>query len=474
MTQINWHGLYRERWNSLIHPDAISHPAKFSRALIRQIYQHAIDEGWLFVGDSVLDCFGGVGLGAFDALQHGLHWQGIELEEKFVKLGNQNIDLWQSRYAGRLPVWGTANLIQGDSRKLGEVVKKHKAAIISSPPYAGSIQQSNDGIDYSKIKSGGKNRTKGRAAIGDGYGNTGGQLSEMVNGDFEAVISSPPFVESLASDNPEKRGGLFKDVKRKNDKTLTATYGYTDGQLGIMKAGSMAVMKSPPYSVDALGHNGKPTKIDREKALHNRLNNRYGETSGQLAQLREGEFDAAICSPPFENGCEGVMRTSKFKDPAAFAKAQLHKGHAVTFEAKMAAMQRDEERASYGTSEGNIGNQSGETFWSASRLILEQCYQVLAPNAHAIFVCKDFVRNKKIVPFCEQWVRLCEAVGFRLLHVHKAWLVEPKDGQRRFDGSIDDHTVERKSFFRRLAEKKGSPRIDYEMVLCFSSQTRAK
>jgi hypothetical protein len=28
-------------------------------------------------------------------------------------------------------------------------------------------------------------------------------------------------------------------------------------------------------------------------------------------------------------------------------------------------------------------------------------------------------------------------------------------------------SVARKSFFRRLAESKGSPKIDYEQVLCF-------
>lgn len=30
----------------------------------------------------------------------------------------------------------------------------------------------------------------------------------------------------------------------------------------------------------------------------------------------------------------------------------------------------------------------------------------------------------------------------------------------------DNFTTERKSFFRRLAEKKGSPAIDWEDVIC--------
>jgi hypothetical protein len=440
----DWHGLYREKWGGIATDDSVVHPAKFSRALIRHIYEHAISDGWLVAGSRVFDCFGGVALGAFDAMRHGLHWQGVELEERFVELGNENIALWNERYSGKMPAWGTARLVQGDSRKLSEIVSKC-AAVVSSPPYAV------EALGH-KGKGSAIDEAKGlHARMNDNrYGATPGQLTQLKEGDFsavissppyehdtephgdlrpngkvlrdkqlrgyQAVISSPPFVESLASDNPEKRGGLFKDEKRKNDKTLTATYGTSPGQTGAMKA---------------------------------------------------GDFEAVISSPPFEKGCEGVMRASKFKDPEAFAIAQMSTGHGCSLEAKRAAMERDNERASYGTSADNIGNQSGETFWQASKTILEQCHAVLAPNAKAIFVCKDFVRNKQIVPFCEQWAQLCESVGFRLLHVHRCWLVEHKDAQRRFDGGVDSNDVERKSFFRRLAEKKGSPRIDFETVMCF-------
>jgi hypothetical protein len=183
--------------------------------------------------------------------------------------------------------------------------------------------------------------------------------------------------------------------------------------------------------------------------------------------MKAGQLDGLVTSPPFEKGAEGVMRAGKFKDPSAFALVQKDTGNGCSLEAKLRAMQKEDERASYGQTAGNIGNQSGDTFWSASRLILEQCYEVLAPNSHTVFVCKDFVRNKKVVPFCEQWAMLCESVGFRLIHIHRAWLVERKGSQHRLDGGEDVLDVERKSFFRRLAEKKGSPRIDYETVLCF-------
>ena len=85
--QSDWHKLYGEGWTGLIVPEAFAHPAKYSRALIRHIYQHLVDEGWLKPGDVVCDPFGGVALGALHAMKHGLHWVGVELEEKFVDLG---------------------------------------------------------------------------------------------------------------------------------------------------------------------------------------------------------------------------------------------------------------------------------------------------------------------------------------------------------------------------------------------------
>lgn len=103
--------------------------------------------------------------------------------------------------------------------------------------------------------------------------------------------------------------------------------------------------------------------------------------------------------------------------------------------------------------------------------ICSQCKRPISGSGktvggHAVFVVKSFVRDKKIVDFPGQWAQLCEAVGFRLLHHHRASLVEHSGTQGGFDEDKEIR-VERKSFFRRLAEAKGSPRIDHESVLCF-------
>ena len=92
-----WHGCYEGGWTGEIVPEAFSHPAKFSRALIQRIYQHMLEMGWISEGDKIVDPFGGVGLGGLDAMVQGLHWTGCELEPRFVELGNKNIELWNKR-----------------------------------------------------------------------------------------------------------------------------------------------------------------------------------------------------------------------------------------------------------------------------------------------------------------------------------------------------------------------------------------
>ena len=99
-------------------------------------------------------------------------------------------------------------------------------------------------------------------------------------------------------------------------------------------------------------------------------------------------------------------------------------------------------------------------------MLFRSVYQVLAPGGHAVWVLKRFVRDGKIVDFPQQWAQLCEAVGFRVVHWHKAMLVRYKGTSLTLDGEEVRHETASKSFFRRMAENRGSPKIDWEDVVC--------
>jgi len=121
---------------------------------------------------------------------------------------------------------------------------------------------------------------------------------------------------------------------------------------------------------------------------------------------------------------------------------------------------------SYGHTDGQLSDNTGDDFWMAARAIVEQVYQALKPGGHATWVCKDFVRGGERVPFSDQWRQLCEAVGFVTVHEHHALLTKDLGKQFTVSGDIIHREKKYASFFRRIAESKGSPVIDYEVVWC--------
>jgi hypothetical protein len=586
-----WTGCYKARWKGVLTDVSMRHPAKFSRGLIERIYRHAQEEGWISAGAKVLDPFGGVATGAHDAMLRGLEWYGIELEPHFVELGHGNIHLWTRRYAGKLPNYGTARILHGDSRRLLEVLKERGAeAVVSSPPYVGSNQDYEQGwktIDPEKLTQSSHNRyssnreahygdsegnlahmtpgdfsavvssppyadgcvhtggddrpgyLQGGALHGvglagqesvDPYGASAGQLGSMNPGNFDAVVASPPYadrsvapthvqgrdagalgmnegetygaadgqlgamtpgnIDAIISSPPytrslEKPNGI--DVaKLKNPKkhgpnsqaVLDPRYGSSDGQLGAMPTGTFdAAVSSPPFLQASGGtnqtHSEGPLADSRLLARHaagNKSAHAYGETDGQLSSLKDGGFDAAVSSPPFE---DSLSRDTVDAD----ARRAYAREHGISDVAHVTLVEmervgaRDQE---YGAMPGQIGNISGETFWSAAAQIVAQTYQALAPGAHAVWVVKSFVKNGKRVPFPEQWRQLCESVGFVTLHEHHAMLVEHRGTSLTLDGEEIRHEVSRKSFFRRLVESKGAPRLDFETVYCMVKPERGE
>ena len=118
----------------------------------------------------------------------------------------------------------------------------------------------------------------------------------------------------------------------------------------------------------------------------------------------------------------------------------------------------------YGQSDGQIGAEVGETYWQAMHAVYGQMFAAMKPGAVAAVVLKDYVKNKARVPLCDQSAALLESIGFTVFCRCRCWLVKRTETPGLFGEPIVE-TTERKSFFRRLAEAKGSPRIDYEEVI---------
>jgi hypothetical protein len=179
-------------------PEAFAHPAKFSRALIQRIYQHALQEGWLVAGEStVVDCFGGVSLGALDAALAGVRHISIELEPKFHELAQANIALWERKY-GHLPQWVRPVCLQGDSRMLAAVLQGAEAdGIVSSPPWVDSLESQDTTFQASA--------RPGRTNQCSSYGTAPGQLGAWCRA-VSRASSSASYARSSASGNGIDQG----------------------------------------------------------------------------------------------------------------------------------------------------------------------------------------------------------------------------------------------------------------------------
>ena len=327
-----WHGCYNDSWQGVITPDAFAHPAKYARGLIRRIYQHMLDSGYVARGDSIIDPFGGVALGGLDAMTFGLHWTGCELEPRFVELGNRNIDKWQRDLAMLNGTLGTARLLQGDSRRLLEVVGGGMAASICSPPFETTEPVRDDNFRFNGQPLG---------ATGDHYGDTPGQLGSMRSGDYGAAVSSPPYADNAAT--------------------------WVEG---------------PGARHDPIHHNG-------DNSFKASSDSGYGSTPGNVGNMRDGGFEGVVSSPPFES-------------------SDMRKGGSDLLVQQAIRRGRDPNKPGtisnttllpYGSDPANIGNDNGETFWTAARAIVEQTYAALRPGGYAAWVCKDFVRKGQRVPF---------------------------------------------------------------------------
>ena len=328
----DWYGLYCERWGDDIVPDAYAHPAKYARGLIRRIYRHLLDEGYLKPGDTVLDPFGGVALGALDAMRHGLHWRGNELEEKFVKLGRQNLLLWDRRYRSLWPdTWGSAVLTQGDSRELSRVQVE---GVVSSPPWEESVgsafgapetitirpylpqkEQVSDYLKQRRLELG-----MAQKEIAQHFPSATGGLTGCV-ANWELGLNMPTAEQwrqlkrLLSLDDRFDRGMLTEVEAQAKGRSTTGntghakmtTYGTSPGQLGTMPQGDHdAVVSSPPFG-EGETRDRSPVQAGHVADCITRAytQDKQGTTPGNLAHMEADEegLEAVVSSPPYAAGC---------------------------------------------------------------------------------------------------------------------------------------------------------------------------
>ena len=392
-----------------------------ARGVCEWIFDHLFERGWLNKGDICIDPFFGIGTTGVIGASRGVQVYGVELEHKFCRLCEENFKLhrhtWET-FGDPLPI-----CFQGDSRELGKVLGSvlfrgggrlvGADVCVGSPPYEGSVNSQSHGIDWSKAGQATGNRKRGEGCKQEEtlrsqlkYDECSeGQLGAMKSGDVDAVISSPPYQGSQQSQDGE-------------------------------------------FVMDSTDANPTARKLDSRTYFPATM-----DSDGQLTSLPAGDVaDAIVSSPPYE-GSVGTPSVGAIQQQGGWGSG-----------GDISARSENCYRAKYGESDGQLGHTTGDTFWTAAREIVQQCHAILKPGGIAVWVCKDFVRAGKRVPFSDDWRRMCEACGFETLEWIKASLIKREEQPGLFGEPVVKERA-KKSFFRRLAEAKGSPRIDHEDVL---------
>lgn len=236
--------------------------------------------------------------------------------------------------------------------------------------------------------------------------------------------------------------------------------------LAALVGEALGVVSSPPYESDGLGHPRGDGAVANDHArgfkqghTQGGLTDKYGSSPGNLGNLRPGSVDGLATSPPY---AESLQNPGGGRVEDGFGLGRSTPGVPCGPHSQIA-------QHSYGASPGQLGamppagqlgNERGPTFWQAARDIVAQCHAVLRDGAMTTWVCKNFVRNKQVVPFCDDWCRLLELCGFRVVERWRMWQ-RSKATQPDFYGGAEP-VKQHLGFFRRLAQAKGSPKIEWE------------
>ena len=248
--QQEWTGCYSGSFD-LISPESFAHPAKMAPNLCYRIIDHLEELGLLKPGATILDPMGGTGLTAICANAKGYKAITVELESKFISFQQQNKE-YAARKLGRPLDW---TIIQGDSRKLSELLQKRGVVTVTSPPYVDAVASETCGIDWSKAKDGRDKSIEGAYNPDSNFSTSTLNYSTDPNNignlkDKPISITSPPY-----EDTTESKDERFLQNKNNNGSggvIHKGEYGQSEGQIGQEKQESYLQAMSLIYQQIAL------------------------------------------------------------------------------------------------------------------------------------------------------------------------------------------------------------------------------
>lgn len=478
-----WQGCYESGRGDLFTKESNRHPAKMAVGLCYRIFLHGEQMGYWKKGDVILDPMAGIFTTGIVGGTLGYQVIGIELEEHFQELAWQNIQFADSKFHAL----GRCIILPGDARDLSKVGLVQGA--INSPPYSDQAMASQVCFKARKLYREGKVaealevlRKQEAHEIEMGWARaprSEEQLLERLRGpdthperthspqpsnSYDAAVASPPYADQQIT--PDSH---FRSAREPNRPEARS-----NGRRRYNAAIADGAINSPPYS----SLDKRPGRDLKPELIHHTEGGFRGYPKGnglQIGNLRDpkGDIDGVLSSPPWEDQQRGGNPSEAWSNPTKAAEILSQNSrqgprtrHSASPEAIRAQMERDN-LCVYGSSEGQIGNSNGETYLSAMLLVYRQLWLVLKPAGVVALVTKNPVKNKQIRRLDLDTIALMEKAGFVLIEHKCAMLAETMQHGHLFGGQ-ETRKRERKSFFKRLYEKKNPHlSVDFEDVLFF-------
>jgi DNA modification methylase len=420
-----WFGCYRGTRRDLFTPESNQHPAKMAVALCYRIFEHGRQKGYWKPGDWILDPMCGIGTTLICGLSLGYSVVGVELESHFARLCNANL-----AYAWSKGIFSSdqVRLIQGDARRLQELLAGVDG-VLCSPPYATDAPK-RDAEDHNEKTAENQGKVNRHQKLG----------VSLRGGGYSGAVTSPPYSSEFREQHPGTKGGkVAQEFER-----------------GGSFRGYSGAVTSPPYA-ESLGTD-----------LTHGPDSQTAKASRQFSQI---PYNGAISSPPYA-GPPGKPGNATVDGESKLGREKGQRGQYTSSPSLAQIGNLKDPAGDIDTVlKSEIRNQKSEmkeTYLFAMLGVYRELRAVLKPGGVVCLVTKNPVKAGKIRRLDEDTIRLMEAAGFTLIERKRAMLTEDLGEQMALDGGSQKIRRERKSFFKRLFERKRPDlRVDWEDVLFF-------
>ena len=253
------------RYASLL-SHSVGHPAKMNTRLTEFLILELTKPG-----EIILDPMSGTAQTGLIASVNSRNAVCVELETKFHN--------WQLEAKSKLEAYqtftvkGSLSCIQGDARKLSELLQTVDA-VVTSPPYSDMKKGKFDPEDWanrmekfgstpeSRRERHTPGRLKGAQSMSEGYSKSPDNIGNLPMGEIDVVITSPPYAQVVS----KKHGGTDPNPNMAGGSDIISL-GYSDNPANIGNLPIDAVITSPPYekTIKDHGTSERATKINLEK-----------------------------------------------------------------------------------------------------------------------------------------------------------------------------------------------------------------